>query len=151
MDRLTDEVRKEAPWSMLFADDIVLCSKTRNEAEKDLEGWRDALKKRGMKISRAKTEYLSLNGREEDKISMQGVDDKKADDFKYLGSTVQNDGGCDREVRKRIQAGWNRWRKVTGIQCDRKLPPKVKGKVIGRNTSFEYLTICNPIICVGLF
>ena len=25
MDRLTDEVRREPPWTMLFADDIVIC------------------------------------------------------------------------------------------------------------------------------
>ena len=25
MDRLTDEVRREAPWTMMFADDIVIC------------------------------------------------------------------------------------------------------------------------------
>ncbi|KAK2863346.1 hypothetical protein Q5P01_002879 [Channa striata] len=26
MDRLTDEVRQESPWTMMFADDIVICS-----------------------------------------------------------------------------------------------------------------------------
>ena len=25
MDRLTDEVKREPPWTMLFADDIVIC------------------------------------------------------------------------------------------------------------------------------
>ena len=41
-----------------------------------------------------------------------GDDDiTEANEFKYLGSTIQGDGGCDVEVRKRIQAGWNNWRK----------------------------------------
>ena len=31
MDRLTDEVRREPPWTMLFADDIVICEETREE------------------------------------------------------------------------------------------------------------------------
>ena len=26
MDRMTDEIREEAPWTMMFADDIVICS-----------------------------------------------------------------------------------------------------------------------------
>ena len=30
MDRLTDEVRQESPWNMMFADDIVICSKVKN-------------------------------------------------------------------------------------------------------------------------
>ena len=37
MDRLTNEVRREPPWTMLFADDIVICEKTREEVEWRLE------------------------------------------------------------------------------------------------------------------
>ena len=37
MDRLTDEVRREPPWMMLFADDIVICEETREEVEQRLE------------------------------------------------------------------------------------------------------------------
>ena len=33
MDRLTDEVRREPPWTMLFADDVVICKKTRKKVE----------------------------------------------------------------------------------------------------------------------
>ena len=31
MDRQTDKVRREPPWTMLFADDIVICKETREE------------------------------------------------------------------------------------------------------------------------
>ena len=31
MDRLTNEVRRELPWTMLFADDIVICKETRKK------------------------------------------------------------------------------------------------------------------------
>ena len=37
MDRLTDEVRGEPPWTMLFADDIVICEDTREKVERRLE------------------------------------------------------------------------------------------------------------------
>ena len=30
-DRLTDEVRQESPWTIMFADDIVICSETRGQ------------------------------------------------------------------------------------------------------------------------
>ena len=40
MDRLTDEVRLEAPWTMMFADDIVICSESKDHAEETLERWR---------------------------------------------------------------------------------------------------------------
>ena len=38
----------------------------------------------------------------------------KVEDFKYLGSTVQSNGECGREVKKRVQAGWNGWRRMSG-------------------------------------
>ena len=43
----------------------------------------------------------------------------KVEDFKYLGSTVQSNGECGREVKKREQAGWNGWRRMSGVICDR--------------------------------
>ena len=33
MDRIADEVRREPPWTMLFADDIVIYEETREEVE----------------------------------------------------------------------------------------------------------------------
>ena len=48
---------------------------------------------------------------------------------KYPGSTVQSNGECGREVKKRVQAGWNGWRRMSGVICDRRVPARVKGKV----------------------
>ena len=50
----------------------------------------------------------------------------KVEDFKYLGSTEQSNG---REVNERVQAGWNGWRRMSGVICDRRVPATVKGKV----------------------
>ena len=55
MDRLTDEVRLESLWNMLFADDIVICERSREQVEESLERWQNALERRGMRISRDKT------------------------------------------------------------------------------------------------
>ena len=142
MDRLTDEVRREPLWTMLFADDIAICEETREEVEWRLECWRYALE-RGMKVSRSKTEYLCING-ENDKETMKMEDTKvpRVKEFKYLGSTVQESGNCEREVKKRVQAGWNGWRKVSGVICDRRLPARIKGKV--------YSSVVRPAMVYGL-
>ena len=37
MDRLTDEVRQDFQWTMMFADDIVIHSESRRQVEEKLE------------------------------------------------------------------------------------------------------------------
>ncbi|KAK3560504.1 hypothetical protein QTP86_009647 [Hemibagrus guttatus] len=119
MDQLPEEVRQESPWTMMFADDIVICSESREQVEENLERWRFALERRGMKVSRSKTEYMCVNEREgSGTVRLQGEEVKKVQEFKYLGSTVQSNGECGKEVKKRVQAGWNGWRKVSGVLCE---------------------------------
>ena len=108
IDRLTDEVRRYPPWTILFADDIVICQETREEVERRLECWRYALERRRIKVSRSKTQYLCVNGDNDQEIVK--MEDKKMPTvkiFKCLESTVQESGGSEREVKKRVQAGWN--------------------------------------------
>ena len=130
MDKLMDEVSREPPWMMLFADDIVICEETREELEQRQKFWRYALEKRGMKISRSKTEYLCINrGNDDETVKMEDTKMPRVKKFKYLGSTVQESGSCEREVKRRVREGWNEWRKVSAVICDRSLPARVKGKV----------------------
>ena len=42
---------------------------------------------------------------------------------------MQESGSCEREAKKRVQAGWNGWRRVLQVICERRLPARVKGKV----------------------
>ncbi|KAK3536468.1 hypothetical protein QTP86_013737, partial [Hemibagrus guttatus] len=143
MDQLSEEVRQESPWTMMFADDIVICSESREQVEENLERWRFALERRGMKVSRSKTEYMCVNEREGcGTVRLQGEEVKKVQEFKYLGSTVQSNGECGKEVKKRVQAGWNGWRKVSGVLCDRKISARIKGKV--------YRTVVRPAMLYGL-
>ncbi|KAK3538108.1 hypothetical protein QTP70_029820, partial [Hemibagrus guttatus] len=50
MDQLSEEVRQESPWTMMFADDIVTCNESREQVEENLERWRFALERRGIKF-----------------------------------------------------------------------------------------------------
>ncbi|KAK3511384.1 hypothetical protein QTP70_006116 [Hemibagrus guttatus] len=98
MDQLSEEVRQESPWTMMFADDIVICSESREQVKENLERWRFALERRGMKVSRSKTEYMCVNEREgSGTVRLQGEEVKKVQEFKYLGSTVQSNGECGKE------------------------------------------------------
>ena len=47
-----------------------------------------------------------------------------------------------KEGRRRIQAGWMSWRKVSGVLCDRKLSTKIKGKM--------YKSVVRPNMLYGM-
>ena len=97
MDRLADKVRRESSLTMLFADDIVICEETREEVKRRLESWRFALERRGMKVSKSKTEYLCIYGGYDDEtVKMEDKQVPRVKEFKYLGSTVQESGSCER-------------------------------------------------------
>ena len=76
MEELTEDIRKDARWDMLFADDIVLSRQNHRKLEDNLEIWRNILERRGLKVSRSKTEYLKT----------WGVDD--GEELKLLGENV---------------------------------------------------------------
>ncbi|MCJ8742949.1 hypothetical protein PDJAM_G00088090 [Pangasius djambal] len=118
-------------------------NESREQVEENLERWRFALERRGMKVSRSKTEYMCVSEREgSGTVRLQGEEVKKVQEFKYLGSTVQSNGECGKEVKRRVQAGWNGWRKVSGVLCDRKLSARIKGKV--------YETVARAAMLYGL-
>ena len=143
MDKLTEEIRTESPWDMMFADDIMLCREDRRQLQDVLEVWRNALEKRGLKVSRSKTEYMQAGGVDDSgELRLQGETVKKVEIFKYLGSVVSRDGSCEEEIRRRIQAGWLSWRKISGVLCDRKLSARVKGKM--------YKCVVRPAIMYGM-
>ena len=97
-----------------------------------------------MKVNRSsKTEYLCIIGRnDKETVKMEDTKVPRVKEFKYLGLTVQESGSCEREVKRRVQAGWNGWRKVSGVICDRRLPARVKGKV--------YSSVVRPAMVYGL-
>ena len=45
-------------------------------------------------------------------------------------------------MKKRVQAGWSGWRRVSGVICDRRVSARVKGKV--------YKMVVRPAMLYGL-
>ena len=146
IDVITEDLEEETPWAMLFADDLVLCAEDRDTLEKRLEKWREVMESAGLKLSRLKTEYLPPVGEFGD-ITMKEYNSSeraklpKCEQFKYLGTTIQQDGGCQKEVKLRISKAWNKWRELTGVLCDRKMPSKLKTLI--------YKTAIRPALIYG--
>ena len=126
----------------MFADDLVLYAMTREEVEEDLETWRVVFERHGLKISRTKTEYLpSLTNDTETTVKIVDVELSTVTSFKYLGSIFTSEGGSQADFTNRIRIGWMKWKEVSGVMCDRKMPVKLKDKV--------FKTIIRPAMTYG--
>ena len=141
MDVLARGVKEQAPWCMLFADDIALCSTSKEEVERKAENWRRVFEERGLKISRKKTEYMRFCDERDLQVRLQGEILKRVDKFKYLGSMISEDGELDAEISHRIQSGWRNWKRMSGVLCDKRMSMKVKGKI--------HKTVVRPAMLYG--
>ena len=80
------------------------------------------------KISRVKTKYIRPT-KCQDNIYMLRERVATVDSFSYLGSTIQTEGGCGKDVTNRVRAGWNRWREMSGVICDKNVPEVLTNKI----------------------
>ena len=140
MDVISKEVGRRPPHAMLFADDLVLCESTREEAEEQLELWRNAIENKRLRVSRNKTEYLPPPSCH-DKVKLGGEEIKNVTTFQYLGSMFDAEGGTTTDCKNRVQLAWNKWREETGVICDKKVPVKLKHKI--------YKTVIRPTMTYG--
>ena len=128
VDTLSQDVRTELPWELLYADDLAIIDITITDTQTRLESWHKVLTDSGLKFNVAKTEHLST--RENPlPIKLNGEELTSANHFKYLGSVIDKDGTIDSGVDLRVQAAWSRWRKLTGILYDRNISLRLKAKV----------------------
>ena len=77
---------------MLFADDLLLCVNTREEADEQLELWRNAIENKGLRVSRNKTAFLPPSSCH-DKVKLDGEEFKNVTTFRYIGSMFDAEGG----------------------------------------------------------
>ena len=145
MDYLTKNLMSRTLWVVLYADDIALISEDAEKLEFELEQWRKALEENGLRISRDKTEYMHLKFSSNDSqvrgIHLDGNALRNCSEFKYLGSKIADDGTEDSDIAHRISVGWMKWRSLTGVMCDKRMPLHLKGKI--------YKTVIRPALLYG--
>ncbi|XP_075228197.1 uncharacterized protein LOC142328375 [Lycorma delicatula] len=65
----------------------------------------------------------------------------KCTSFMYLGSILNRRGGCEQDVNHRITVAWLRWQQISAVLCDKRMPPKLKGRM--------YTTLVRPALTYG--
>ena len=94
------------------------------------ETWRVVFVRHGLKISRKKAEYfLSPTNDTETTVKIVDADLPIVPSFKLLGSLFTNEGGSQAHLNNRISIRGVKWKEVSGVMCDRKMPGDLKDRV----------------------
>ncbi|KAI5715762.1 hypothetical protein M8J77_021986 [Diaphorina citri] len=74
MDVMTLNVKDEAPWCMMFADDVILAGESASILTRKLERWREELENRGIKISRSKKVHMKFGSelKDDERVKFDG-------------------------------------------------------------------------------
>ncbi|ETN68607.1 reverse transcriptase [Necator americanus] len=63
MDTITKEIQKQHPWTLLFADDVMLASESRDDLQEQVQSWKDQLQQYGLRFNTSKIEYMECGPR----------------------------------------------------------------------------------------
>ncbi|XDV17916.1 hypothetical protein PO909_023707 [Leuciscus waleckii] len=140
-DPATGDIQVSQPWSLLFADDIFQADKTRCGLERQVQDWNERLDAHRLHLNIKKTEYMECGPQTDGTIRVGGQPLNKVTESKYLGSLIRSDGDSLPDARARVNTAWLKWRQVTGILCDRRMPIPLKGKI--------YKTVVRPVALYG--
>ena len=96
-----------------------------------------------MRISRPKTQFMDFNfgldnGQEREPVKILGEELQRVHHFKYLGSSVEETGGINRNY---TDCSMEKLEEMHGVLCDRRMPVKLKGKV--------YKNVVRPALLYG--
>ena len=79
----------------------------------------------------AKVVVRERNGRELNQV----------ESIRYLGSVICESGGCEKDVQARVSASWMKWKEVSAVMNDRRMPMRLKAKVCR--------TVVRPVMIYG--
>lgn len=97
IDTITADIQDPLPWTILYADDILLIQRTKEEAEFKLNQWNSTLRKNGLRICAPKTAYMKFSFADPDFIgpnetlNLDGNPVKMTDNYNYLGSKISEE------------------------------------------------------------
>ena len=113
----------------------------KTQAEEQLELSRKAIEIKGLRVNRSKTEYLPSSSCHDSKVKLGGEEINNITAFTYIGSMFDAEGGSTTDCKNSVRLAWHKWREVTGVIFDKKVPVKLKHNI--------YKTVIKPTMTYG--
>ena len=134
--RQTTNVPRGIRWTLFttledldFADDLALLSHTKEHMQEKTSRLSETAQKIGLRISRKKSEVMTLNVNNPTKIEIDGDELPTTEEFTYLGSTVRSDGGAGKDIRNRLCKARQAFRALNKIWNSQHIGTRTKIKL----------------------
>ena len=117
---------------LLFADDSALVADSEEKLCRLVSEFGRVCKRRKLrvKVGNSKVMRCSMYGNADRMhVILNGEPLEKVDCFKYLGSQVAANGGCERDVVHRINEGYRAWGELKSVLSNRGLGIKAKKRL----------------------
>ena len=124
-----------------YADDLALLSHTRHEMREKTSAVADASARLDLKIQQGKSKVLKVNPATGTPIMLEGEALDEVESFTYLGSTVDNTGGTEADVRAHIGKARAAFQQLKNVWRSSLLSTSSKIKIFN--------TIVKPVLLYG--
>lgn len=131
--RMGVNINGEKLSNLRFADDIVLFSNSEEELGKMLEALNREGKKDGMRMNKKKTKVMCNS--EGQKMQRNGIEIdneiiEEVNEYIYLGQLIRSENDINKEVDRRITAGWQRFGQYSEFMRKKSIPLSLKRRIM---------------------
>ena len=128
-----------------YADDLAIIARDSRSLKETLLRVKTEATKRGLEINQEKTKYMEIERRKRNdnikEVEIGNFRFEKVENFKYLGSIINNKNERSIELKQRIQAGHKAYHKYKTF---------MKHNRISKNTKLRiYKTAIRPVVTYG--
>ena len=119
--------------NLRFADDIVLFSETEEELERMLEDLNAEGKRDGMKMNKKKTKVMcNTHGKKTPRngIKIENEAMEEVDEYVYLGQLLTTGNEINKEIDRRVTAGWQRFGQYSEFLRKKSIPLSLKRRIM---------------------
>ena len=130
-------------FKLLFADDLAVATDTEKEMQRRWLDWQIGMESKGLKVNIGKMEVMvsSRRGTKANIKDSLGTSLRQVNKFKYLSVTISEEGGSEEAVRARVGVACGKWRDLSRVISDKKMPRKLKINL--------YMTVIRPVLLYG--
>ena len=127
---------------LAYADDIIITTRTKGALTEALHLLKTSSKEVGLKINEEKTKYLKCSKKDDNKEDLNCANSnliiEQVNQYKYLGSTINNTNSIEEEIKARIALG------TKAYYANQKF---FKSKLVTKHSKLKlYRSVARPIV-----